>query len=137
MAQCTAPPTVTAHRPRLPTARCAVGDRGTAPLTPLRRLIVIWRRAGIYIRVAIVWRLDHLATHPIGQIRLVQPGEWRAVEPYVEKAAEQARTHPERRDPFLCHAWDDRQGSAAELHRHLRRTGRLCGSARRTFPSAR
>lgn len=51
------------------------------------------------------------------------PSEWRAVEPYAEKAAEQARTHPERRDLFLCHAWDDRQGSAAELHRQLKANG--------------
>ena len=51
------------------------------------------------------------------------PGEWRTVQPYVEKAAEQARTHPERRDLFLCHAWHDRQGCAAELHRHLKANG--------------
>ncbi len=51
------------------------------------------------------------------------PTEWRTVEPYAEKAAEQARTHPERRDLFLCHAWDDRQGSAAELHRQLKANG--------------
>ena len=51
------------------------------------------------------------------------PSEWRAVAPYAEKAAEQARAHPERRDLFLCHAWDDRQGSAAELHRQLKATG--------------
>lgn len=49
--------------------------------------------------------------------------EWRSVEPYAEKAAEQARTHPARRDLFLCHAWDDRQGSAADLHRQLKANG--------------
>lgn len=49
--------------------------------------------------------------------------EWRSVEPYAEKAAEQARTHPDRRDLFLCHAWDDRQGSAADLHRQLKANG--------------
>ncbi len=47
------------------------------------------------------------------------PSEWRKVEPFVEKAAEQATKHPERRDLFLCHAWDDRQGSARELHSKL------------------
>ncbi|WP_406831673.1 toll/interleukin-1 receptor domain-containing protein [Pedococcus sp. KACC 23699] len=51
------------------------------------------------------------------------PSEWRAVEPYAEKAAEQARAHPERRDLFLCHAWDDRQGSAADLNRLLKANG--------------
>lgn len=49
--------------------------------------------------------------------------EWRSVEPYAEKAAEQARTHPDRRDLFLCHAWDDRQSSAADLHRLLKANG--------------
>nr|WP_286982143.1 toll/interleukin-1 receptor domain-containing protein [Corynebacterium sp. UBA5992] len=45
--------------------------------------------------------------------------EWRRVEPFVEKAAEQATKYPGRRDLFLCHAWDDRQGSARELHTKL------------------
>lgn len=45
--------------------------------------------------------------------------EWRQVEPFVEKAAEQASKHPDRRDLFLCHAWNDRQGSARELHSKL------------------
>jgi hypothetical protein len=30
---------------------------------------------------------------------------------------------PEIRDVFLCHAWDDRQGSAKELHDHLESLG--------------
>lgn len=51
------------------------------------------------------------------------PSEWQAVEPYAEKAAEQARAHPHRRDLFLCHAWDDRQSSAADLHRQLKANG--------------
>jgi hypothetical protein len=42
--------------------------------------------------------------------------EWRAVEPVVRQAEEQARVHPERRDLFLCHAWDDRAGAAKEFH---------------------
>jgi hypothetical protein len=51
------------------------------------------------------------------------PTEWRTVEPFAEKAAEQARVHPDRRDLFLCHAWPDRQGSAAELYGHLKSNG--------------
>lgn len=46
--------------------------------------------------------------------------EWRTVEPLARKAAEQARAYPDRRDLFLCHAWDDRQGCAAELDVLLR-----------------
>jgi len=41
--------------------------------------------------------------------------EWRSIEPLVRKAEEQARQHPERRDLFLCHAWEDRNGCATEL----------------------
>ena len=51
------------------------------------------------------------------------PTEWRTVQPYAEKAVEQARVNPDRRDLFLCHAWDDRQGSAAELHGLLKTNG--------------
>lgn len=49
--------------------------------------------------------------------------EWRAVEPAFERAEEQAKTHPERRDVFLCHAWDDRAGAAKELHDMLEARG--------------
>lgn len=49
--------------------------------------------------------------------------EWRAVEPLATKAVEQARTHPERRDLFLCHAWDDRETGAAELYGRLKSNG--------------
>lgn len=48
------------------------------------------------------------------------PAEWRTVEPLARKAAELALAFPERRDLFLCHAWDDRQGCAAELDGLLR-----------------
>src|SRR5438105_9478699 len=41
--------------------------------------------------------------------------EWRTIEPLARHAEEQAREHPERRDLFLCHAWDDRHGAAREL----------------------
>lgn len=51
------------------------------------------------------------------------PQEWRTVQPYAEKAMEQARVNPDRRDLFLCHAWPDRQGNAAELHGHLKANG--------------
>lgn len=51
------------------------------------------------------------------------PTEWRTVEPFTQKASEQAQTHPERRDLFLCHAWDDREGSAKELYGHLKSHG--------------
>lgn len=46
--------------------------------------------------------------------------EWRSVEPLARKAEEQARQHPERRDLFLCHAWEDRNGCATELYDFLK-----------------
>lgn len=42
--------------------------------------------------------------------------EWRSIEPLARQAAEQARQHPERRDLFLCHAWEDRNGCATVLY---------------------
>lgn len=51
------------------------------------------------------------------------PSEWRAVQPYAEKAAAQAQAYPDKRDLFLCHAWDDRESSARELHGHLQTSG--------------
>jgi hypothetical protein len=49
--------------------------------------------------------------------------EWRAVAPVYEAAERQAKTNPDRRDVFLCHAWDDRAGSAHELHDLLEARG--------------
>lgn len=43
------------------------------------------------------------------------PGEIRALTP-VRETVEKLVLLPERRDYFLCHAWDDRAGSAKELH---------------------
>jgi hypothetical protein len=48
------------------------------------------------------------------------PAEWRSIEPLARKAEEQARQHPARRDLFLCHAWDDREGAATDLYDLLR-----------------
>jgi hypothetical protein len=44
------------------------------------------------------------------------PAEQRSLAPIAMQAAQQASTHPDRRDVFLCHAWDDRAGLAKTLH---------------------
>lgn len=44
------------------------------------------------------------------------PAERRTLDPIRREAKKQAVSHPERRDLFLCHAWDDRLGAAKELH---------------------
>lgn len=43
------------------------------------------------------------------------PTEWRTFEPVAQNADRIARLYPDRRDLFLCHAWDDRAGAAKEL----------------------
>lgn len=41
--------------------------------------------------------------------------EERTFEPLARQAEVVARAYPDRRDIFLCHAWDDRQGAAKAL----------------------
>lgn len=65
------------------------------------------------------------------------PAEVRTLTPVRENVEKRAPL-PDLRDVFLCHAWDDRQGAAKELH-DLLEFGVVSrsGSARRTLPSAR
>lgn len=51
------------------------------------------------------------------------PAERRALDPVRRKAEQQAQSYPDRRDLFLCHAWDDRGGAAKELHDQLESLG--------------
>ena len=50
------------------------------------------------------------------------PAEVRALTP-VRENVEKLAARPELRDVFLCHAWDDRQGAAKELHDLLESLG--------------
>lgn len=50
------------------------------------------------------------------------PAEVRALTP-VRRSVERRATLPDLRDVFLCHAWDDRQGAAKELHDLLESRG--------------
>lgn len=50
------------------------------------------------------------------------PGEVRALTP-IRTSIERLPPHLDRRDVFLCHAWDDRAGSAKELHDQLESQG--------------
>lgn len=50
------------------------------------------------------------------------PAEVRALTPFRESVEKRA-TLPDARDVFLCHAWDDRQGAAKELHDLLESRG--------------
>lgn len=51
------------------------------------------------------------------------PQEVQSLTPIRESVEAQATQHPDRRDVFLCHAWDDRQGAAKQLHDLLEAAG--------------
>lgn len=44
------------------------------------------------------------------------PTQWRTFEPLARNAEVQARTNPDSRDLFLCHAWVDRAAAAKDLY---------------------
>jgi uncharacterized protein YfkK (UPF0435 family) len=50
------------------------------------------------------------------------PTEVRTLTPFRESVEKRASV-PDLRDIFLCHAWDDRQGAAKELHDLLKSRG--------------
>ncbi|SDQ15029.1 TIR domain-containing protein [Pseudovibrio sp. Tun.PSC04-5.I4] len=51
------------------------------------------------------------------------PEQVQALTPVRESVENLAVSQPDLRDVFLCHAWDDRQGSAKELHDLLEARG--------------
>lgn len=51
------------------------------------------------------------------------PAQVAALEPVRAAVETQAAAKPDLRDCFLCHAWDDRQGAAKELHGSLEAAG--------------
>lgn len=57
-----------------------------------------------------------------GSSQLYTPEEVRALTP-VRESVEKRAPLPDLRDVFLCHAWDDRQGAAKELHDLLESRG--------------
>lgn len=59
---------------------------------------------------------------PGGSLLVYTPTEVTALTP-VRNSVEKLATVPDLRDVFLCHAWDDRQGAAKELHDLLESRG--------------
>jgi len=51
------------------------------------------------------------------------PAQTMSLTPVREAVEREAATKPDLRDCFLCHAWDDRQGAAKELHDLLEAAG--------------
>ena len=58
----------------------------------------------------------------VGSTLLYTPEEVRALTP-IRESVEKLAALPDLRDVFLCHAWDDRQGAAKELHDLLESRG--------------
>lgn len=58
-----------------------------------------------------------------GSVVLYTPEQVQALTPVRENLENLAVSQPDLRDVFLCHAWDDRQGSAKELHDLLETNG--------------
>ena len=74
------------------------------------RWVVYWS----LVQRRVVQRRE-ISTASWWRFRSYTAAEWRTIEPLARQAEVQAREHPERRDLFLCHAWDDREGAAREL----------------------
>lgn len=51
------------------------------------------------------------------------PAQLASLTPVREAIEKEAAAKPDLRDCFLCHAWDDRQGAAKELHDLLQAAG--------------
>ncbi|MEV3806106.1 toll/interleukin-1 receptor domain-containing protein [Aeromonas veronii] len=58
-----------------------------------------------------------------GSSLIYTPSQVRSLTPIRETVETRAAAQPDLRDVFLCHAWDDRQGVAKELHDLLEAAG--------------
>ena len=116
------PSTATARRAAPRTARRAAAGRRTVPPTPTPRRSPRTASGGGESSAG-GGSFGRGASSGGGRSRRTRGGssvsytsaEWRSIEPLARQAEEQARQHPERRDLFLCHAWEDRNGCATEL----------------------
>lgn len=59
----------------------------------------------------------------VGSTVLYTPAQVASLTPIRDAVERQAAAKPDLRDCFLCHAWDDRQGSAKQLHDLLEAAG--------------
>lgn len=83
-----------------------------APEVPDQRRRVVRRRA-VQWRVVRRWEVASPARRGVRVVHASRVAHDRAPRPKRRGAG--AEPHPERRDLFLCHAWDDRNGAAREL----------------------
>jgi len=59
----------------------------------------------------------------VGSTVVYTPAQVASLTPVREAVEAQATVRPDLRDCFLCHAWDDRQGAAKQLHDLLEAAG--------------
>lgn len=127
MARCTAP--VNGHRTASGAAACPAcssrygRSRGYySSTTPTTSYDNTWRGTGSGgSRAASVastrprWsRTGSSVTYTAAEVRSLTP---------IRESVERRAVVPDLRDVFLCHAWDDRQGAARELHDLLEASG--------------
>lgn len=79
------------------------------------------------VATAVVGPADGAVQGRAGRVSVRQsrtrPLRWRPSQPVREAVEKQSAAKPDLRDCFLCHAWDDRQGAAKELHDLLEAAG--------------
>lgn len=71
-----------------------------------------------------------------GSSVLYTPNQVLSLTPVRQAVETQAAVQPDRRDVFLCHAWDDRQGRLKSYTTCSKRLVSKSGSARRILASA-
>jgi hypothetical protein len=120
MAQCTAP--VRGHRTASARADCpACGGGGRySGYSYSSPSYSSWGNSGGVsgIRASASGSSARPRWSPAGSSVSYTPAEVRALTP-IRETVEKLTPVPERRDFFLCHAWDDRAGAAKELYDQL------------------
>lgn len=131
MARCTAP--VNGHRTASGAANCPACRRGTRSYSSYRSPSFSSLRDGWRSPIEYKSRTSSSGGSPSnGRSRpkwskstspvVYTPAEVRALTP-IRNNIVSREVRPDRRDVFLCHAWDDRAGAAKELHDLLEQNG--------------
>ena len=121
MARCTAP--VRGHRTASAAAECPVcGGRNTA-YSGYRINNYHGESAVLSSNNGVSKRINSKPSwSPASSYVIYTPEETRALRP-IRQSVENNPPTVDRRDVFLCHAWDDRKDAARELHDYLESKG--------------
>ena len=79
------------------------------------RILPLIQREAVRAEVVVRQRVQSLDGHEQVRQFFYSTSEVQALTP-IRQTVENLAARPELRDVFLCHAWDDRQGIAKELH---------------------